>query len=98
MTLTFTEGGCEVRRREKLIRSGTYSTDPSRSPRTIDVCFNDSDVPELIGAPMLGIYEVNAEQIRICYGPPGGDRPQAFSSEKGTGRYLGEYSRRDVAG
>ena len=47
---------------------------------------------------MLGIYEVNAEQIRICYGPPGGDRPQAFSSEKGTGRYLGEYSRRDVAG
>ena len=68
------------------------STDPTRSPRTVDVCFTENDVPELIDAPMLGIYEVNAEQLRICYGP-GGDRPSAFSPEKGNGQYLGEYRR-----
>ena len=72
MTLTFRGGRCEVRRGEKLIRRGTHSTDPTRSPKTITVCFIESDVPELIGAPLQGIYEANAEKLRICYGPPAG--------------------------
>ncbi len=96
VTLTFAGGRCEVRRGGTLIRCGTYSTDPTRSTKTIDVCFTESDVPELIDAPMLGIYEVNAEQFRICYGAPGGDRAHSFSTEKGTGQYLGEYRRKDV--
>ena len=96
VTLTLTEGWCEVRRGEKLIRRGTYSTDPTRSPKTIDVIFTESDVPELIDAPLRGIYEVNAEQLRICYGPEGGDRARSFSTPRGTGQYLGEYRRSDV--
>ena len=60
---------------------------------TIDVCFTVSDVPELIGAPLLGIYEVEGDQLRICYGPPGGSRAPAFATEKGTGRYIGKYRR-----
>ena len=97
VTLTFAEGRCEVHRSGKLIRRGTYSTDPTPSPKTIDVCFTESDVPELIDAPMLGIYEVNAGQLRICYGPPGGNRVRSFLAEKRTGQYLGEYRRKDVA-
>ena len=96
VTLTFVDNRCEVRRGDRLIRHGTYSTDPTPSPKAISVCFTESDVPELIDAPMLGIYEVNAERLRICYGPPGGDRPNAFSPEKGNGQYLGEYRRRDL--
>ena len=98
MTLTFAEGRCEVFRGEKLLRRGTYSTDPAQSPKTINVCFTESDVPELIDAPLLGIYEVNAEQLRICYGPAGGNRAGSFSAEKGNGQYLAEYRRRGVAG
>ena len=96
VTLTFAKGSVQVCRGEKLVRLGTYSTDTRRSPKTIDVCFSESDVPELIDAPMLGIYEVNVEQLRICYGPPGGGRARSFSTEKGTGQYLGEYRRKDV--
>ena len=98
VTLTFAEGRCEVFRGEKLIRCGVYSTDPTQFPKTIDVCFTESDVPELIDAPMLGIYEVMAEKLRICYGPPGGDRAPSFSPEKGNGQYLVEFRRRDVVG
>ena len=96
VTLTFAEGRCEVRRCAKLIREGVYAIDPTSSPKTIDVCFTESDVPELISAPLRGIYEVNAEQLRICYGPPGGDRARSFSADEGTGQYLAEYRRRDV--
>ena len=98
MTLTFVDGRCEVRRGEGLIRRGTYSTDPTRSPKTIDVCFTESDVPELIDVPLHGIYEVNPEQLRICYGSPGGSRARSFSAERRTGQYLAEYRRRDVTG
>ncbi len=93
VTLTFRDGRCEVRRGGTLIRRGTYSADPTRSPKTLDVCFTESDVPELIDAPLRGIYEVKGEQLRICYGPAGGDRAPTFAAEKGTGRYLGEYRR-----
>jgi uncharacterized protein (TIGR03067 family) len=98
VTLTFAEGRCEVRRGDQLIRKGAYATDPTRSPKTIDVCFSESDVPELIGAPLRGIYEANADRLRICYGPPGGDRAHSFSASQGTGQYLAEYRRRDVTG
>ncbi|MBI3697064.1 MAG: hypothetical protein HY238_19795 [Acidobacteria bacterium] len=98
VALTFADGRCEVRRGERLIRRGTYATDPTRSPKTIDVCFTESDVPELVGAPLRGIYEVSAEQLRICYGPPDGDRARSFSAEKGTRQYLAEYRRSDGKG
>jgi uncharacterized protein (TIGR03067 family) len=98
VTLIFAEGRCEVRRGGELIRWGAYATDSSRSPKTIDVCFSESDVPELIDAPLLGIYEVDGDRLRICYGPPGGGRPPSFLIERGTGRYLGQYRRRHVTG
>jgi uncharacterized protein (TIGR03067 family) len=94
VSLTFVAGRCEVRRGQVLIRSGTYATDSTRSPRFIDVCFLASDVPELTGATLRGLYEADAEKLRICYGPPGGDRAHSFSASAGTGQYLAEYRRR----
>ena len=34
--LTFRDGRCEVRRGGTLIRRGTYSADPTRSPKTLE--------------------------------------------------------------
>lgn len=91
VTLTFIDGRCEVHRAGVLIRHGTYSVDTAKVPCELDVCFAESDVSELIGAPLRGIFEVDGDQLRICYGPPGGDRATSFSGEKGTGQYLAEY-------
>lgn len=93
VTLTFLGGRCEVRRGGNLIRLGMYTADATNSPHTLDVCFSESDVPELIGATLRGIYEVDADQLRICYGPPGGNRARAFSGNRGTEQYLAEYRR-----
>ena len=91
---SFVAGRCEVRRGQVLISSGTYATDPTRSPKVIDVCFSASDVPELAGATLRGLYEADAEKLRICYGLPGGYRANSFSASAGTGQYLAEYRRR----
>lgn len=98
VTLTFAQGRCEVYRGGKLIRRGTYTSDTTQTPQTLDVCFTESDVPELIDAPLRGICEVHGERLRICYGPPGGERASSFAAEKGTGHYLAEYRRCDHAG
>jgi uncharacterized protein (TIGR03067 family) len=91
VTLSFADGQCEVHRAGVLIRSGRYSVDSAKIPRELDVCFEQSDVRELIDARLQGIYEVDGNHLRICYGPPGGDRAKSFSGEKGTTQYLGEY-------
>jgi uncharacterized protein (TIGR03067 family) len=76
-----------------VIRRGACNTDPSRSPKTVDVCFTESDIPELIDVSLLGIYEVDGDRLRICYGLPGGSRASSFSTQTGTGRCVGEYRR-----
>ena len=91
VTLTFADGECKVHRAGVLIRHGTYRVDSAKVPCQLDVCFEQSDVPELIDAPLRGIYEVEGNDLRICYGPPGGHRAGSFSAEKGTSQYLAEY-------
>lgn len=93
ITLTFADGRCEVCRGGTVIRLGTYTTDTTSSPPTLDVSFTDSDVPELIDAPLRGSYEFDADRLRICYGAPGGPRAQSFCGDKGTKQYLAEYRR-----
>jgi hypothetical protein len=82
---------CEVRRAEILIREGAYSVDSAKTPCELDVCFEQSDVPELIERPLKGIYQLDGDHLKICYGPPVGDRANFFSGEKGSGQYLAEY-------
>jgi uncharacterized protein (TIGR03067 family) len=91
ITLFFANGRCEVRRAEVLIRQGAYSVDTAKIPCELDVCFEQSDVPELIDATLKGIYQVDRDHLRICYGAPGGGRASSFSGEKGTGQYLAKY-------
>jgi uncharacterized protein (TIGR03067 family) len=98
ITLTFVDGRCEVRRGESLIRLGTYTTDTTTSPPTLDVSFTASDVPELIDAPLRGIYQISSGRLRICYGPPGRRRAESFCGDKGTEQYLAEYRRNHPPG
>ena len=91
ITLAFARGRCEVRRGDILIRKGTYCADTAKNPHELNVFFEQSDVQELIGTTLKGIYQVDRDHLRICYGPPGGHRARSFSAEKGTSQYLAEY-------
>ena len=97
ITLTLLDGWCEVRRGERLIRKGPYATDPTRSPQFIDVCFTESDVPELIGAPPARDLRSECGATANLLRPARRRAARAFSAEVGTGQYLAEYRRRDVA-
>jgi uncharacterized protein (TIGR03067 family) len=37
------------------------------------------------GQAMLSIYELNGDELRVCFAPPGKPRPKEFSSTPGSG-------------
>lgn len=59
---------------------GTFSLDPSKTPKTIDSTTG--------GKVSLGIYEVTADEEKVCFAPPGMPRPTEFSSKPGSKHLL----------
>jgi uncharacterized protein (TIGR03067 family) len=80
---TITVGG-------KVIGEGTYTIDPTTSPRSMDVL--PSQAPGR-GRTTLVIYEVKGDVYRVCGAPPGAPRPRAFESEEGSKLTLCTYKR-----
>src|SRR5205823_3510866 len=57
---------------------GSIKIDPTTTPKRMD-----STSPT--GEVSLGIYEVEGDDYRVCFAPPGKERPTAFGSEPGSG-------------
>ena len=61
-----------------LTINGTFTVDPSKKVKTIDVFLgNNKD------NAMRGIYEIKGDTRRSCFALPGKDRPTEFRKEKG---------------
>lgn len=70
---------------------GTSMVDPSKKPSQMD--FVRSVGPDS-GKVMIGIYEfIDPDQYRICFAPPGKDRPTEFKTKEGSGHTLHVWKR-----
>jgi uncharacterized protein (TIGR03067 family) len=61
---------------EGSLSSGAYVLNATQDPKWIDL-----EIPER-DQNTLGIYELDADRMRMCYGAPGSVRPTRFTSEK----------------
>jgi uncharacterized protein (TIGR03067 family) len=61
---------------------GTFTVDATKKPRAID--FQPMG-PKGKVPPMLGIYEFDGARLKMCYAPPGKDRPTTFDAKEGSG-------------
>jgi len=66
---------------DKEISRGSSTFDPQRSPKTIDFIPTEGEGK---GKTHLGIYELAENSRRLCFAPPGKDRPAEFSSSPGS--------------
>ena len=64
---------------DKPLASGTIKLDPSQKPKHID-----STPEKMPGKPLLGIYEIEGNRIKVCNAGPGKDRPTEFESKEGS--------------
>jgi RNA polymerase sigma factor (sigma-70 family) len=74
-----------------LFREATYTIDPTREPRWMDLTSRGEFVPHVCHA----IYRIDGDQLTLCYPGPGAQRPARFESKPGSGLTLALWRRVD---
>jgi uncharacterized protein (TIGR03067 family) len=69
-----------VSRDGEALSKSTFKLDPTKKPKAIDITLEQEK-----DKPILGIYELDGDTFKICYGQPGGERPKEFSAKAGSG-------------
>ena len=81
ITVTFEGDKSTVKKGDKLIQVATLKLDPSKSPKTLDVTVAEGPNK---GAVILGIYEISADTLKVCFDPEGKKRPTEFKGASGS--------------
>jgi hypothetical protein len=86
------DGKLAIRVGDKAIHEGSFRIDASDSPKTIEGALLASPARGRNEKSAVGIYEVQGDTLRICFGTPGGQAPREFSSTA-AGSTLNTYRR-----
>ena len=73
-----------------LTIKGAYKIDPTTNPKAMETTPSSGPYKD---KPLLGIYELDGDSLKICYALPGKDRPTEFSSKEGSGWILTVHKR-----
>ena len=74
----------------QLIMKAKFSLDASKHLKTIDYDVTDGPTK---GKKHLGIYEMNGDTVKFCFGAPGAERPTDFTSKPGERRTFSVWKR-----
>lgn len=75
---------------DKPYGGGTLTLDATKKPRAIDALPASASGKS---KPLLGIYEFDGDNFKVCFAPPGADRPTDFSCKKDSGHTLTVWAR-----
>lgn len=81
--ITVTTGG-------QMFLKAKVTIDPSQKPKTIDYEMTDGFTK---GKKQLGIYELDGDTFKSCFGAPGAERPSDFTSKAGDRRTASVWKR-----
>jgi len=79
-TITFDGDKWTVRRDGKVVQAGTHKFDPDQKPPQVDAVVTEGEDK---GNTMLGIYELKADALKVCFDPTGKERPADFTGKAG---------------
>jgi uncharacterized protein (TIGR03067 family) len=85
-----TDGTWVIQVDGKEVSRGASKIDPTRKPKTID--FMQTGGTEK-ARTSFGIYEINGQTRKLCFAPPGKERPTEFSARKGSRHFLVVFQR-----
>jgi uncharacterized protein (TIGR03067 family) len=90
LIVTFEGDKHTVKKGDEVIQVGTQKLDPSKSPKTIDVTMTEGPNK---GTVMLGIYEIDADTLKVCFDPEGKKRPTEFKRASGSQTFVNVHKR-----
>jgi uncharacterized protein (TIGR03067 family) len=79
-----------VKKGGEVIQVGIQMLDPSKSPKTIDVTMLEGPHK---GTVMPGIYEIDADTLKVCFDLEGKTRPTEFKSPPGSKNFVNIHKR-----
>jgi uncharacterized protein (TIGR03067 family) len=83
--LTFEGDTFTIKRGDQLFVKGTFTLDPSKTPKVIDMKVTEGRREEDKGKEVRGIYELDKDTLKWCTAEPGGkDRPKEFAAKEGS--------------
>ena len=81
--VTITIGG-------QVFLKAQFTIDPSKKPRTIDYTMTGGFTK---GQKQRGIYDLDGDTVKFCFGSPGKERPTEFTARPGSGWTLSVWKR-----
>lgn len=74
----------------KQVAKGTSTIDPAKTPRTLDFQASEGEDKDKV---YLGIYELHEKTRKLCFAPPGKERPTKFATTPGSEHILVMFER-----
>ncbi len=84
------DGTWSLRSEGNEISKGTSTIDPTKTPKTLDFTPTEGEGK---GNQYLGIYELGEKTRKMCFAPPGKERPTGFTSTPGSEHVLVTFER-----
>ena len=78
----------------QLLMKARFTLDPSKTPKAIDYAMLEGITQ---GKTQLGIYELDGDTVKFCFGEPGAARPAEFGSKSGDRRTSSVWKRAKAA-
>ena len=69
---------------------GTFTLDATKKPKATDSTANAG--PDK-GKTFFGIYDIEGDTHKVCFAPPGKDRPKEFATKAGSGHIVQVWKR-----
>lgn len=74
----------------KKIDGGTLKVDPAKKPKVMDATPEEGP---LKGKALAGVYELEGDDMKVCFAQPDKDRPTELKTKAGTLQILFSYKR-----
>jgi uncharacterized protein (TIGR03067 family) len=84
-TITFKGDTFTVKVGDKVVQAGMQTLDPTKKPKAVDSPVTEGEGK---GTTMLGIYELDGDNLKACFDTAGKKRPTEFKTAAGSGHML----------
>jgi uncharacterized protein (TIGR03067 family) len=81
VTVTFDGEKYAVKKGDDVVEAAMLKLDPSKSPKAFDVTVTEGPNKGMV---ILGIYEITADTLKVCFDPEGKKRPTEFKTGTGS--------------
>lgn len=82
-----------IEKNGEVVYEGTYTIEGATSPLSISFTYKKSAQPLFLGEPRPGVFQVEGDTLKMCFGTIGQARPAALTTHPGSECILSIFRR-----